>query len=61
MEQAALELVSEGLPRSDLAVFHHSGKLRLKPGHRYRIYPERQTFAAEPHDVPPKSARRPSD
>ena len=61
MERAALELVSADLPRSNLAVFHHFGELRLKPGHRYRIDPERQTFTAEPHDVPPKSARRSSD
>ena len=61
MERAALELAPEDLPRSDLAVLHHYGELRLKPGHRYRIDPERQTFVAEPHDVPPKFARRSSD
>lgn len=61
MERAALELVSADLSRSNLATFHHSGELKLKPGHRYRIDRERQTFSAEPHDVPSTSARRSSD
>lgn len=49
MARTALELVPEELPRSDLAVLHHYGELRLTPGHRYRVDPERKTFTAEPH------------
>jgi hypothetical protein len=61
MERAALELVSRDLSQSNLAVLHHSGELRLKPGHRYSIDRERQTFIAEPQDSPARDDRRSSD
>ena len=51
IERAALQQVSSRVSHYDLAVFHHSGELKLAPGHRYRIDPERQTFVAEPHDT----------
>ena len=55
MGRAALDQVSPELAQKiNLAVFHHAGELRLKPGHRYRIDPQRRTFVAEPHDVHPK-------
>ena len=61
MERAALELVSQDLSQSHLAVFHHAGELRLKPGHRYRIDPKQQTFVVEPQDTPPRDDRRSGD
>jgi hypothetical protein len=55
MARAALNQVSPELAqKTKLAVFHHAGELRLKPGHRYRIDPERRTFVAEPQDVRPR-------
>lgn len=61
MERVALELASAGLSQTKLAVLHHVGELRLKPGYRYRIDRERRTFVAEHQEAPPKVRRRSAD
>lgn len=52
MENAALEHLPSDLSRGDFSVFHHTGELRLKSGHRYRVDVDRQVFVAEPQDPP---------